>query len=74
VERIRCSDLIGASDEDRESALMFYYGYIAEKAKIRVIDVGKISDNIDKVMKQCAAKPSMTVPQAFRRALRPRQT
>ena len=27
VERVRCSDLLGAADEDREAAAMFYYGY-----------------------------------------------
>src|SRR6201997_5362929 len=27
VERVRCSDLLGAGDDDREAAAMFYYGY-----------------------------------------------
>ena len=73
VERVRCSDLLNASDDDRESAAMFYYGYLAAKADIHVIDVGKISDNLGKVMEQCTATPSATVPQAFREALAPRQ-
>ena len=73
VERVRCSDLLGASDDDRESAAMFYYGYLAAKANIQVIDVGKISDNLGKVMEQCSATPGATVPQAFRQALAPRQ-
>ena len=71
VERVRCSDLLAASDEDRASAAMFYFGYLAAKANIHVIDVSKIEDNIGKAMKQCAAAPTMTVPQAFRKALRP---
>ena len=50
---------------------MFYYGYLAAKAGIHVIDVSRISDNIAKVMQKCGAKPSLTVPQAFREALRP---
>src|SRR5215831_15905827 len=41
VERVRCSDLLGAADEDREAAAMFYYGYLAAKAGIRVIDVNQ---------------------------------
>jgi len=53
---------------------MFYYGYLAAKAGIRVIDVGKIDQNVGKVMKQCAATPNITVPQAFREALRPRRS
>jgi HdeA/HdeB family len=73
VERVRCSDLLDASDDDRESAAMFYYGYLAAKADIHVIDVSKISDNLGKVMEQCSATPGVTVPQAFRDALAPRQ-
>jgi hypothetical protein len=71
VERVRCSDLLEASDEDRASAAMFYYGYLAAKAGIHIIDVGRIDGNIAKVMRQCAATPDLTVPQAFREALRP---
>src|SRR5690242_4153233 len=71
VERVRCSDLLGADDEDRASAAMFYFGYLAAKADIQVVDVSKISDNLGKVMKQCSATPSETVPQAFRDALAP---
>jgi hypothetical protein len=74
VDRVRCSDLLGAADDDRAAAAMFYYGYLAAKAGIHVIDVGKIDENVGKVMRQCSATPNMTVPQAFRQALRPRQS
>ena len=69
VERVRCSDLLGASDDDRAAAAMFYYGYLAAKAGIHVIDVSKIDGNVRKVMDRCAAAPNITVPQAFRQAL-----
>lgn len=72
VERVRCSDLLRASDEDRAAAAMFYYGYLAAKAGIHIIDVGQIDGKVSKVMNQCAASPSLTVPQAFRQALRSR--
>ena len=74
VDRVRCSDLLGAADDDRAAAAMFYYGYLAAKAGIHVIDVGKIEENVGKVMRQCAATPNLTVPQAFRQALRPRRS
>jgi hypothetical protein len=48
---------------------MFYFGYLAAKAGIHVIDVSKIDVNIKKVMERCAATPNETVPQAFRQAL-----
>ena len=73
VERVRCSDLLAASDDDRASAAMFYFGYLAAKKNIQVIDVSKIEDNISKVMKQCSATPGETVPQAFVEALRPQE-
>jgi hypothetical protein len=69
VERVRCSNLLGAADEDRETAAMFYYGYLAAKAGIRIIDVNQIDGNVRKVMDRCAAAPNITVPQAFRQAL-----
>ena len=69
VVRVRCSDLLGAADDDRAAAAMFYYGYLAAKAGIHVIDVNKIDDNVKKVMDRCAAAPNITVPQAFRQAL-----
>jgi len=46
VDRVRCSDLLGAADEDREVAAMFYYGYLAAKAGIHVIDVNQIEGNV----------------------------
>jgi hypothetical protein len=69
VDRVRCSDLLGADDDDRAAAVMFYYGYLAAKAGIRVIDVGQTDGNVRKVMDRCAAAPNITVPQAFRQAL-----
>jgi HdeA/HdeB family len=69
VDQVRCSDLLHASDEDREAAAMFYYGYLAAKSGIHVINTGRISDNIAKVIKECTATPALAVPQAFRRAL-----
>ena len=68
VDRVRCSDLLGAADDDRAAAAMFYYGYLAAKARIRVIDVSQIDGNVRKVMDRCAAAPNITVPQAFRQA------
>jgi hypothetical protein len=68
---VRCADLLHASDDDRAVAGMFYYGYLAAKAGIRVIDVSRIAANIGRVMKQCEARPALTVPEAFREALHP---
>ncbi|HTS90486.1 MAG TPA: HdeA/HdeB family chaperone [Stellaceae bacterium] len=72
VTRVRCADLLNAAEDDRASAAMFYYGYLAAKYGLKVIDVTKISDNLHKVMQQCESKPQMTVPEAFHVALVPK--
>jgi hypothetical protein len=69
VDRVRCSDLLGASDDDRAAAVMFYYGYLAARVGIHIIDVNRIDANVHRVMEVCGASPYLTVPQAFRRAL-----
>jgi hypothetical protein len=71
AESVRSSDLLGTSDDDRGTAAMFYYGYLAAKAGMHVIDVGNIDENVGKVMRQCAATLNITVTQAFRQALSP---
>jgi hypothetical protein len=38
VERVGRSDLLGAADDDRAAAAMLYYGYLAAKGRIRVIE------------------------------------
>ncbi len=70
VLRVHCSDLLNASEDDRASAAMFYYGYLAARLGIQIIDVTKIADNIHKVMQQCEATPKMHITQAFLVALR----
>ena len=73
VERVRCSDLLGAADDDRAAAAMFYYGYLAAKAGIHVVDGSQIDGKVRKVIDRCAAAPNITVPQAFRQAFPRRQ-
>jgi HdeA/HdeB family protein len=74
VTRVQCGQLLGADDEDRAAAIMFYYGYLAASSGIRIIDVSKIDQNVARVMDQCVRAPWMTVPQAYRVAFgrRPR--
>ena len=65
VTRVTCGQILGASDDDRAAATMFYYGYLAASAGIRVIDVSRIEENVQRVMQQCERTPNMTVPHAF---------
>lgn len=65
VTQITCAQLLNAEDDDRAAAMMFYYGYLAATAGIKVIDVDKIDGNIHRVVEQCSKAPQLTVPQAF---------
>jgi hypothetical protein len=56
-------------DDDRASAAMFYYGYLARDANLTAIDTDKIEGNLKKVVAQCTTVPTSTVPDAFREAL-----
>jgi hypothetical protein len=69
VTQIRCEQLLGAADDDRAAASMFYYGYLAARSGLTVIDTSKIQSNLHLVMVQCGKTPTMTVPDAFAQAL-----
>ena len=47
---------------------MFYYGYLAARSGIHVIDVSRIEENIGRVMGQCVQSPNLTVVAAYSRA------
>jgi len=66
VTRVTCGQLLNASDDDRDAAIMFYYGYLAASSHIRIIDVSMIDTNVRRVMDQCEANPNLTIPQAYR--------
>jgi len=65
VTKISCAQFLNANDDDRAAAAMFYYGYIAARNGIRVIDVSKVDRNLERVIKQCEQTPGVTVPQAY---------
>ena len=69
VTQIRCEQLLGADDDDRAAAAMFYYGYLAARAGLTVIDTSKIQSNLHLVMEQCGKASTMTVPDTFAQAL-----
>jgi hypothetical protein len=68
VTQLRCSQLLAADEDDRAAASVFYYGYLAARSGIKVIDVSRVEENIARVMDQCKRTPDLTVPQAYERA------
>ena len=73
VERETCAELLAASDEDRTAVATFYYGHVAARANIRVIDAAQVEARVRRAMDECAASPASPIAQAFHRALVPRR-
>jgi HdeA/HdeB family len=65
---VQCAQLLGADDDDRQAAMMFYYGYLTARSGIHVIDVSRIDQNIRRVIDQYTQTPNATVVQAYTRA------
>ena len=70
ITRIRCDQLLGASDADRSAASMFYYGYVAASDGVRHIDVSRIEDNTHRVMEACANAPSQPALRVYEQTLK----
>ncbi|MBL8837218.1 MAG: hypothetical protein JNL66_13280 [Alphaproteobacteria bacterium] len=73
IEQEDCAHLVGLSDDDRSHAAMFYYGYLAARAGIRVVDTAQLERRIANAMAECAARPAMPIAQSFRAALVPQR-
>lgn len=71
VMTFSCDQLIGLSDDDRAAAMMFYYGYLAARARFVEIDASQIEGNVRRVIDRCAKKRKLTVVEAFREELGP---
>jgi len=69
IERETCAQLLAVSDDDRMAVAMFYYGHVAARAGIRVIDGAQVEARIARAMAQCEANPALPIVQAFQRAL-----
>lgn len=70
VTQVSCSDLALATEENRAFALMFYYGYLAGRSNVTVIDNSLVADHLLQVRDYCLSNPESTVVDAFVAALR----
>ena len=67
VRRVTCGQLLAAPEPERRSATMFYYGYLAGRARIDTIDTAQMDGDIRRAMDQCARGPAIPVAEAFRK-------
>lgn len=65
VRSFTCGDLLGASDDDRSYASMFFLGYSAAIAHTRVIRISQIEAIEATALATCAASPSLPAIRAF---------
>jgi hypothetical protein len=63
------SGLLGATDDDRASAAMFFIGYRAALARTRALSVNQVEAIEETALASCAATSTMTTNKAFAEAL-----
>jgi hypothetical protein len=65
VRALTCGQLLAAPARDRDAALMFYYGRLAQRAGTQAIEVGKLDADLRFAMDQCAHSPALPAAAAF---------
>ena len=58
--------ILSESDDDRAAIGMFYYGYLAAKLNLNVIDTSRIEGDLRRVFEMCRDHPDITIVAAFR--------
>jgi hypothetical protein len=66
VAQAGCRAILSESDDDRAAIGMFYYGYLAAKLNLNVIDTSRIEGDLHHVFETCRDHPDMTIVAAFR--------
>jgi hypothetical protein len=66
VAQAGCRAILRESDDDRAAIGMFYYGYLAAKLNLGVIDTSRIEGDLRHVLETCRDHPDMTIVAAFR--------
>jgi len=66
VAQAGCRAILSEPDDDRAAIGMFYYGYLAAKLNLNVIDTSRIEGDLRHVFETCRDHPDMTIVAAFR--------
>jgi hypothetical protein len=65
-----CAELAMGTELDRAFALIFYYGFLAGREGVTVIDASAVSGHLEAVRDYCNTSPESTVISAFVAALK----
>jgi hypothetical protein len=66
VAQAGCRAILRESDDDRAIIGMFYYGYLAAKLNLNVINTSRIEGDLRHVFETCGDHPNMTIVAAFK--------
>jgi hypothetical protein len=66
VAQAGCRAILRESDDDRAIIGMFYYGYLAAKLNLNVINTSRIEGDLRHVFDTCRNHPDMTIVAAFK--------
>ena len=69
IRTLSCAELIGASDDDRAAASMFFIGYQAAASGVRNLSIAQIEAIEEKALSICAAHQQMPAVRAFHTAV-----
>ena len=66
VAQAGCRAILAESDDDRAAIGMFYYGYLAAKLNLNLINTSRIEGDLGHVFETCRDHPEMTIVAAFK--------
>ena len=69
IRSLSCTELLGAADDDRAAASMFFIGYRAALAHLHGLAISQIEAIEETALATCAANPTMTAVRAFAQAV-----
>ena len=69
IRTLSCAELLGASDDDRAAASMFFIGYQASASGVHNLSIAQIQAVEGKALSICAAHQAMPAARAFHTAI-----
>jgi len=73
IRSLSCADLLGASDDDRAAASMFFIGFRAALAHVHGLSISQIEAIEETALATCAKNPKLTASTAFAEAVATRK-
>ena len=69
IRALSCAELIGAGDDDRAAASMFFIGYQASASGVHNLSIAQIQAIEGKALAICARQPALPAARAFHLAV-----